>query len=162
MKMKISMNYHKVLFTDLDGTLIMPIKGTDFPIGCWDIQFKFDTLDAIKKYNPDLVVIITNQGGIEMGYVNEKFFKNKLQWVTSCIAEYCNCDCLYEYCSTCDVYNKRRKPNSGMIEKYLNKNEDKNCKYLMIGDRHEDELCADNAHIDFLYVENFINFVNTI
>ena len=42
-----------------------------------------------------------------------------------------------------------------MIEKYLNKNKDKNCKYLMIGDRHEDELCASNAHIDFLYVDKF-------
>ena len=92
MKIKHNMNYHKVLFTDLDDTLIMPIRGIDFPIGCWDIQFNFDTLDFLKKYKSYLVIILTNQGGIQMGYANEYFFRNKLQLVTSCIAEYCNYD----------------------------------------------------------------------
>ena len=148
--------YNKVLFTDLDGTLIKPIKGTNFPIACWDVKFIFETLDAIKKYKPDCVVIISNQGGIKMGYVNEKFFKNKIQWISSCVAEYCDCDCFYKYCPDFDIYNQNRKPNAGMIFEFMKENDNDSCSYQMIGDRIEDKLCAENAFIGFQYVDDFI------
>ena len=60
----------KILFADLDGTLIETISGEVFPKGIWDMKFRFDVLDAIKKLNPEYILIASNQGGIESGFVN--------------------------------------------------------------------------------------------
>lgn len=43
------MKKYKILFCDLDGTLIETLSGKTFPKGIWDMKFKFDVLDAIKK-----------------------------------------------------------------------------------------------------------------
>ena len=46
------MKKYKVLFCDMDGTLIETVSGETFPKGIWDMKFKFDVLDAIKNLNP--------------------------------------------------------------------------------------------------------------
>ena len=66
------MKKYKVLFADLDGTLIEMISGNTFPKGIWDMRVRFDVLDAIKKLAPDYTFIVTNQGGIEKGFVNQQ------------------------------------------------------------------------------------------
>ena len=55
---------YKILFADLDGTLITTASGKTFPEGIWDMKLRFDVLDAIKKLSPEFVCIVTNQGGI--------------------------------------------------------------------------------------------------
>ena len=59
-----------ILFCDLDGTLIETISGETFPKGIWDMKLRFDVLDSIKKLNPEYVLIVSNQGGIESGFAN--------------------------------------------------------------------------------------------
>lgn len=59
------MKKYKVLFCDMDGTLIETASGETFPKGIWDMKFKFDVMDAIKNLNPEKIFIVTNQGGIE-------------------------------------------------------------------------------------------------
>ena len=59
-----------VIFCDLDGTLIETISGEIFPKGIWDMRLKFDVLNAIKKLNPQYIFIVSNQGGIESGFVD--------------------------------------------------------------------------------------------
>ena len=54
------MKEYKVIFADLDGTLIETISGETFPKGIWDMKIKFDVLDAIKKLNPECIFIVTN------------------------------------------------------------------------------------------------------
>lgn len=54
----------------MDGTLIETASGETFPKGIWDMKFKFDVLDAIKNLNPKAIFIVTNQGGIEKGFVS--------------------------------------------------------------------------------------------
>ena len=60
-----------VIFCDLDGTFIETISGETFPKGIWDMRIKFDVLDAIKKLNPEYILIVSNHGGIEKD-VNDK------------------------------------------------------------------------------------------
>ena len=36
----------KVLFADLDGTLIKTLSGETFPKGVWDMQFRFEVLES--------------------------------------------------------------------------------------------------------------------
>lgn len=151
-----TINDDKVLFIDLDGTLIQPLGNRTFPKGCWDMELKFDTFEAIKQYKPDLVIIITNQGGIEKGFVNETTFCQKLNYVCACIYDYCHIESTFSYCPTCNSDDNDRKPNPGLINKYIdcyNMNKE-NC--LMVGDREEDMLCAKNAGIKFSNVNQFV------
>ena len=38
----------KILFCDLDGTLIFTLSGKTFPQGIWDMQLRLDVLNKIK------------------------------------------------------------------------------------------------------------------
>ena len=163
------MKEYKVIFCDLDGTLIDTISGETFPKGIWDMKIKFDVLDAIKKLNPEYIFIVTNQGGIESGFVDEYNFCSKLLYVVDAISEYCGCKCCGKYCSTNDKSNPYRKPNTKTLENFLKYDVGDDFEYikqksLMIGDASgkegqfsdSDKKTAENFGIDYLDVNDFI------
>lgn len=166
------MKKYKVLFADLDGTLIDTISGDTFPKGIWDMRIRFDVLDAIKKLKPLCVLIVTNQGGIESGFVNRRDFEFKMEYIVRSIKEYVGCYTEYSYCESNDKANHYRKPNIGMLESMLRK-----CQLrlfrpdnltkddcLMIGDASgkegqfsdSDKKTAENFGIDYMDVEDFV------
>ena len=164
------MKKYKVLFCDLDGTLIETISGKTFPKGIWDMKFKFDVLDAIKKLTPEYLFIVTNQGGIEKGFVNEDIFINKINYISKCIKEYCNIPVVdFYYCISNDSNNYRRKPHVGMLFQAI-----KNVHFpatkddmLMIGDASglegqfsdSDKKTAENFGIYYIDVNKFVNIM---
>lgn len=162
----------KVLFADLDGTLIETITGNTFPCGIWDMKFKFDVLDAIKNYGFDCLIIITNQGGIEKGYVDEKHWvKGKMNYITMALNEYLGILVEYQHCIMNDKDCEYRKPNTGMLKAacwkfianrwnmVISKDE-----MLMIGDASglqgqfsdSDKKTAENYGIDYMDVNIFV------
>ena len=158
----------KVIFCDLDGTLIETISGEVFPKGIWDMKIRFDVLDAIKALHPQYVLIVTNQGGIESGFVKEYSFSLKLDYITNVIWEYCDCECYSTYCSINDKSSPWRKPNTAMLEELLD--DYVGCYFtnqvmLMIGDASgkegqfsdTDKKTAENFGIDYIDVEDFVN-----
>lgn len=160
----------KVIFCDLDGTLIDTISGEPFPKGIWDMKIKFDVLDAIKKINPEYIFIVSNQGGIENGFVSEHDFRAKLEYITRSIREYCDCGCHGTYCGTNDKSNQWRKPNTKMLEDLLKCDfgdafDSIKKKSIMIGDASgkegqfsdSDKKTAENFGIDYIDVNDFIN-----
>lgn len=160
------MKKYKILFADLDGTLINTISGKVFPEGIWDMRLNFDVLDKIKELDPCYLFIVSNQGGIEKGFVNEYRFRSKLDFILYAIKEYCNMPVSdYYYCSSNDENNENRKSNCGMLKDALR---EYNIKYdksemLMIGDasgkpgqfNDSDKKTAENFGIDYLDVEDF-------
>ena len=163
----------KILFADLDGTLIKTKSGETFPKGIWDMEFRFDTLDAIKELNPKYVLIVSNQGGIERGFVDENAFTAKLQYILWAIQDYCECKCYGTYCISNDKSNPYRKPNSWMLETLTTEYVGDDLEYikpksLMIGDASgkegqfsdSDKKTAENFGIDYLDVEDFINVMS--
>lgn len=160
----------KVIFCDLDRTLIETMSGEVFPKGVWDMKLRFDVLDAIKKLNPQYILIASNQGGIESGIVNEFNFRTKLEYIAHAIWEYCDCECYGAYCSTNDKSNPWRKPNTKMFEALLDDYVGDDIDYikskcLMIGDASgkegqfsdSDKKTAENFGIDYIDVEDFVN-----
>ncbi len=167
------MKNYKLLFIDLDGTLIQTKSGKTFPEGIWDMEFKFDVLNTIKRLSPEYVCIVSNQGGIELGHVEYMHMISKMTYVCSVISEYCKIedrDVQYSFCQ----YNKKehpfRKPNTGMLEEYFEVNfngfrQDRLEKeeILMVGDASglpgqfsdSDKKCAENFGIDYLDVDEF-------
>ncbi len=160
--MDATQKHNKVLFIDLDGTLIQPLGNREFPKGCWDMELKFATFEAIKQYKPDMVIIVTNQGGIEKGFVDEGGFCVKVNYILSCLNEYCKVNATYSYCATCNNNDKDRKPNPGMINRYIESYNIKKEDCLMVGDREEDMLCAKNAGIKFIDVNEFTKEITNI
>ena len=47
----IDLRSKKVLFCDLDGTLIETITGETFPKGIWDMRIRFEVIDKINEKN---------------------------------------------------------------------------------------------------------------
>ena len=130
----------KVIFCDLDGTLIETISGETFPKGIWDMKLRFDVFDAIKKLNPEYILIASNQDGIESGFVDAHKFNAKIFYIVRAIGEYCGCECYAMYCNTNNKTDPYHKPNTKMLETLLEDyvGYDFDCfkhKILMIGDK---------------------------
>ena len=164
------MKKYDIIFSDLDGTLINTISEESFPKGIWDMKLRLNVLDVIKSLCPQYVFIVSNQGGIENGFVDEDNFRVKLDYIIRAIREYCGCKCYGVYCIANDKLNPRRKPNTGMLEYLLEKyarNYSDNIKQksLMIGDASgkegqfsdSDKKTAENYCIDYMDVEDFVN-----
>ena len=164
------MKEYKVIFADLDGTLIETISGETFPKGIWDMKIKFDVLDAIKKLNTEYILIVSNQGGIESGFIDGYDFRRKSEYITLAIREYCGCECYAMYCETNDKLDPYRKPNPRMLYSLLENYVGDDFDYiksvsLMIGDASgkegqfsdSDKKTAENFGIDYLDVNDFIN-----
>lgn len=164
----------KVLFADLDGTLIDTISGKTFPQGIWDMQFKWDVLNAIKEYGFEILIIVSNQGGIEKGFIDERHFcMGKMNYVQFALMEYLDIIVEYSYCKSNDKDNIYRKPNAGMLAnayyRYLSRHNINASKeeMLMIGDASgregqfsdSDKKTAENFGIDYLDIEDFKQYV---
>lgn len=168
------MKKYKVLFADLDGTLIDTKSGEIFPQGIWDMDLRMDVIDTIKALSPDYLFIVSNQGGIERGFVDRRNFEFKMEYIVRSIKEYIGGDIFveYSYCSSNDKDNKYRKPNIGMLEnlcrKYLQSKKTlpqiSNEDCLMIGDASgkegqfsdSDKKTAENFGINYMDVNDFV------
>lgn len=162
------MSKYKILFADLDGTLIDTISGNTFPKGIWDMYLKFIVLNKIKELAPEYIFIVSNQGGIEKGFVNQDEFESKLSYICNSIKSYCgiiNIDATY--CIHNDKDNNYRKPNTGMLRGLIEMHGvlafSNLSEMLMIGDASgkpgqfsdSDKKTAENFGIDYLDVEDF-------
>ena len=163
------MKKYNIIYSDLDGTLIKTISGETFPKGIWDMQIRFEVLDKIKEVKPECLLIVTNQGGIESGFVDEHDFECKLDYIARAIREYCNCKCYAAYCDTNDKSDPYRKPNTGMLEYLTERYVGDDFDYiksvsLMIGDASgkegqfsdTDKKTAENFGIDYMDVDDFL------
>ena len=164
------MKQYKILFCDLDNTLIETLSGETFSKGIWDMKIKFDVLDTIKHISPEYVLIVSNQGGIEAGFVDQQDFQSKIEYISRCIKEYCGVKCYSEYCITNDKNDFYRKPNTGMLDHLCEVYVGDDFDYiksvsLMVGDASglegqfsdSDKKTAENFGIDYLDVSEFIN-----
>ena len=157
----------KVLFIDLDGTLIKTISGKTFPEDISDFRIQLPVLNKIKEKMPNLVglFVVTNQGGIGK-FVSDHDFDTKILSITNFSASYLLCEVGdYMYCPSNDNNDLLRKPNVGMLEAmceswyFSNKQE-----MLMIGDASgkpgdfsdSDKKCAENFGIDYIDVRDFL------
>lgn len=176
----------KIIFIDLDGTLIDTHSGETFPKGVWDMNIKWDVWKALKSFvkdnNTEFVCIVTNQGGIESGYVNSIYWLDKFRYIQSALQEYLNQDndvyvTVYgEYCISNDKDDLYRKPNIGMLRHLIFVVTDEcelkdipKSEMIMIGDASgkpndfsdSDKKTAENFEIDYMDIDDIVmNFYN--
>lgn len=172
-----NLNEKKILFADLDGTLITTASGKTFAEDCTDFRIRKDVLDKIKAMpGLEYLAIVTNQGGVPQ-YISQHDVEVKIKGIIEFIRSYYAQTPFYpdedglkisaEYCASMEKGHRCRKPNTGMLENFLkysfNEGADKSVM-LMIGDASgkpgqfsdSDKKCAENFGIDYLDVEDFL------
>ena len=167
----IDLETKKVLFIDLDGTLIKTISGKTFPEDITDCRIQLPVLDKIKETFPNLsyFFIVTNQGGIGK-FISEADFGTKIDAISDLCFFYLNERRLtmyydYLYCASNDKDNPYRKPSTAMLESLFEEWEvESKDECIMIGDASgkpgdfsdSDKKCAENFGIDYIDVRDFL------
>ncbi len=159
----------KILFTDLDDTLIKTKTGSVFPRGSWDWRLIPGIVDAIKRYSPDHIHIVSNQSRLGK---REGAWLMKVGQVIKAIQDSYGPGApqiTYDYCtSSKSSGDLRRKPGPGMILEFLDRLPDTELpECLMIGDASgkpgdfsdSDREAAKNAGIPYLDVNEFLETV---
>jgi DNA 3'-phosphatase len=166
----------KILFADLDGTLITTASGKTFAEDCTDFRIRKEVLDKIKTMTGlKYLAIVTNQGGVPQ-YISQHDVEVKIKSIVEFIRSYFSQtpfspdDVLTinaEYCASMEKDHPCRKPNTGMLEnffRYPGTEGIEKSAMLMIGDASgkegqfsdSDKKCAENFGIDYLDVEDFL------
>ena len=162
----------KVLFIDLDSTLIKTISGKTFPEDISDFRIQLPVLDKIIEKLPNLkrFLIVTNQGGLKSDF--EKYdFRAKLYAIEDICCEYLNnrfanfVGSDSQYCFSMNKTDPYRKPNTAMLESLFTQWDVKSKEEcIMIGDASgkpgdfsdSDKKCAENFGIDYIDVRDFL------
>lgn len=162
----------KIIFIDLDDCLIKTRTGQTFPEGVWDMEMNLDVFENLKRLHPLAVLIVTNQGGIELGYVPQQLFEPKFIYVIASLQQYIGFNTLVagQFCASNDPKNTHRKPNVGMLDSMIKQFEEqakvkiKKEDCIMIGDASglpgnfsdSDKKTAENFGCDYMDVNDFI------
>lgn len=118
----------KIVFIDLDGTLIDTYSNKTFPLCTADMRILWNTWKALKEWAKGrddwYVFIVTNQGGIGRGLVNEYYWNNKAEYIRSALSEYLGAvsskyQVQYTYCTSDNKNDPFRKPNTGMLDHFI-------------------------------------------
>lgn len=176
------LEHKKIMFADLDGTLIQTASGKTFAEDCTDFRLRKDVLDKIRwMQDLEYVLVVTNQGGIPQ-YISEKDFQSKFSTILYFMNQYLTYDITLNgvhsnpkfvagtYCASPDEEDEMRKPHTGMLQQLLKEDViGQNASFaksemLMIGDASgkpgqfsdSDKKCAENFGIDYLDVEDFL------
>lgn len=75
----------RILLFDFDGTLIETASGNTFATDLTDMRIKMDVvnkaLDLMQENGVKVFAIVSNQGGVEAGFVSEA----KIEYVLRCV-----------------------------------------------------------------------------
>ncbi|MEY3302861.1 MAG: hypothetical protein RLZZ139_1234 [Cyanobacteriota bacterium] len=167
---------NKILFLDLDGTVRRTKSGATFINDPYDQELIPGTKEAIARYQGWKIVGVTNQGGVKAGFKSlENCFEEQRQTLKllpeMSLLLFCTNDGSSGWrlsqrglqmdglAIPCNAkrYGNFRKPNPGMIRLGLEYYKEKPEQILMVGDRSEDQECAANANINFIWAEEWRN-----
>lgn len=174
----------RILLFDFDGTLIETASGNTFATDLTDMKIKMDVvnkaLDLMQENGVKVFAIVSNQGGVEAGFVSGADIEAKIEYVLRSVHDLAVKrgirGVLYEkrLCYSNGKQDPMRKPNTGMIDDILMKCKDtimpgmdfsqlKGCS-LMVGDASglpgqfsdSDKVCAEKAGVDYMDVIQFL------
>ena len=171
----------KIIGIDFDGTCVVdsfPYVGDN--IGAAKVLRELADKNLLilytKNYAPDDILIISNQGGIEKGFVDREMFEYKFDYISNALEDYTDISVSAYYCDSNNKRNANRKPNTGMIKQYMdfveymNDDEDEEEKIvydtiLMIGDASgkegqfsdSDKKTAENFGCEYMDVDDFVD-----
>lgn len=151
----------KILFTDLDFTLIKPKGNRRFPKDHTDWVPLEDSIKFIKEYMSKgyKLILVTNQGGIGKGYIKEEDITKKLNLIQGSLGI-----TFYKIFMATTMNSDYRKPKVNKMLQDLKKDniEIDTENSFMLGDAggrkrdhsNADKRFAENLGIDFIHVDD--------
>lgn len=162
---------YRFILIDMDGTLVRTASGLTFPKTEHDWVPILEMYDALKKNKPEYIHIVSNQGNMaKKNGVNEEAWREKAEYICKCLQRYTGANAVtFDYCTTTDKTDPKRKPNTGMFVSYIRhlKNNFIDVRLnecLMIGDASgkleqfsdSDLMFAKNCGIDYIDAAEYI------
>lgn len=135
-----------------------------FPENQDDWEFVPGILNAIEPYLEEgfMLIIVSNQGGIEAGFHSQLEVTSKLTSVIYTLEfafDLTNDTQLrttYYFCPTNNPQHPDRKPNAGMLAKAFLEHDLDMSLCLMVGDMESDRQCAANGGVSYMDVHEFL------
>lgn len=152
-----------IIFVNLDNTLIKTKSGKKFPLHSKDWIFIPETINALKYYlnrRNNKVVIITNQLGIEQGFINETVFVQKIEDICNKLEKVLALKkntISYRYCKKDNTFDTI--PSPGMVFEFLMEEELTLYNSVMLGEADKDKTFSINAGIQTYH--SIADIVNT-
>lgn len=150
---------NKAIFLDLDSTLIQTKSGRTFPKDSEDWKFTPGIISKLrlfaeKNYH---IVVVSNQGGIEAGYVDKDEFEDKLITITISLMDKLRTEKVYHYyCS--QLRSFYRKPNPGMAYQAAIDLQIDLSKCIMVGDASGYSNSHSNSDREFARKAGFYQY----
>lgn len=141
-----------VVFLDRDG-VINQQKDKEYCNSVDMFEFILGSPQAIKKLNDNgiLVIVVTNQGGIEKGYMTEEDFLEIDSYMVAQLKKFgAKVEETY-YCSSLNSFN--RKPNPGMLLGAIKDYNLQKYKKYMVGDKATDMEAGNRALCETILVK---------
>lgn len=146
------------LFLDLDGTVVVPASGEKFAKDANDWKFVEGIIDRIKWCydNGYLIFIVSNQSGIDAGYVREAEVNARIEKIKEAIVEETGARPFFRFCSSNDTGHYQRKPNPGMAHYIAQRFNVCIPRSFMVGNGEGDAVFAANAGMGFIRTNAFL------
>lgn len=135
----------RILLFDFDGTLIETASGNTFATDLTDMRIKMDVvnkaLDLMQENGVKVFAIVSNQGGVEAGFVSGADIEAKIEYVLRSVHDLAVKrgirGVLYEkrLCYSNDEQNPMRKPNTGMTDQFAGYNildKENDCNFVRL------------------------------
>lgn len=82
------MKKYDVVFVLLDEVLITTLSGRQWPTGIWDFRINWAVWNSLKIINPEMIGIISNQGGITRGFLKDSSFYSKIDFISHSLSDF--------------------------------------------------------------------------
>lgn len=150
---------HHALFVDLDNTLITTRSGKKYPIHSEDWKFIPEMLDAIQYYNRQnyMIIIVSNQLGIEQGYVIEPALVSKLEKICKVLEKELRIapQSIHYHYSSKQGFDTM--PKAGMIHELAYDHEIDTHVSTIVGSNNDTRTLAKNLNMNYLSIVEVIN-----
>lgn len=159
------MKKYDVVFVLLDEVLITTLSGRQWPSGIWDFRINWALWNSLKLSNPEMIVILSNQGGITKGFLKDSSFYSKISFISHALSDFTGIKRIpFRYSIRgnwkleLNIDNEADLVDS-ILEQYT-KFSDKS-KMIMIGrDLEFDKKYAESKNIEFLEKSEFVKLKN--
>jgi D-glycero-D-manno-heptose 1,7-bisphosphate phosphatase len=131
-----------------------------FPLDVYDWEFMPGILQAIRYYLEEgwLLIVISNQGGIEAGYHSTAEIAGKISSVLAAVRGALNVEATGNFyiCPSMNKEDYDRKPNPGMLYRAQKHQKINLEESLFIGDMDSDRECAKRAGVSYMDIKEFL------
>ena len=105
---------YRVIVASLNNVIINTISGEEQLQHIWDMKINFNNIKKIISYNPDIILIVSNQPNIGNGKLIKRDFEFMMEYIRRAIMDYTGIYVEYSYCKFQPGDEFYRLPNPGM------------------------------------------------